>query len=545
VHAVHSSKNVFEPSLADIPCLTQACPERSAVLTLEDLIEQAVRLSLHTLRAKATSGAMSGAINRTTGRILSSFEENRMQSRIFTGVQNTSTMDRYAAQWSDLLLFLLKLAESNASCYTLSIRYLRHLPIIGDCMKRIQTLGEALLAANTKQLSLEGCLREFVDDEEDTPSHASNSSTRQLALQAQDFTDEIDCISFALVRYNWSEAAFASPVVGFVALHTVNGDGDWIRAFQFSSPLSGWIHCMQLWLLGYCLRESRQTQGSHADVEHLIREQCALFLKNSVSSPISELCWWRLLCWTASNDSVLHPVTTVDENCTQINHRSVQLNLETWRQGLRALLTSAHQICEDTLLLNLHEAPEHHVENLMDTPGDLRPGKCFLDDPRNDLQTMQNWLFDRVQASPSLTERFFRTSGEGKLLRESAINHFLLADQKFLRLMSVLIYWTSGLPPRRKELVGAAWCNQESARNLYISYGLMVLITGYYKSEWRIGTRPIARFLSPAVGYLLVRYLIYVPSFVRFLQSCMGSAVNPGFLFWDRDHVWSPDQFGT
>lgn len=138
----------------------------------------------------------------------------------------------------------------------------------------------------------------------------------------------------------------------------------------------------------------------------------------------------------------------------------------------------------------------------------------------------------------------FTPTATSKVLRESAANQYLLADQKFLRLMSVLIYWPSGLPPRRKELVGAAWCNNETARNLYISPGLVALITGYHKSEWRIGTRRIAQFLSPAVGHLLVRYLIYVPSFVRFLQSCMQSALNPGFLFWDRDHVCSADHFG-
>lgn len=46
-----------------------------------------------------------------------------------------------------------------------------------------------------------------------------------------------------------------------------------------------------------------------------------------------------------------------------------------------------------------------------------------------------------------------------KLLRDSTINNYLLAYQKFLRLISVLIYWTSGLPPRRKELIDTAWCD--------------------------------------------------------------------------------------
>jgi hypothetical protein len=72
-------------------------------------------------------------------------------------------------------------------------------------------------------------------EEADENSDCSNTSTKPLALQAKDFLDEIDCISFALVRYNWNEAAFASPVVGFVALHTVNEEGAWIRASHFSS----------------------------------------------------------------------------------------------------------------------------------------------------------------------------------------------------------------------------------------------------------------------------------------------------------------------
>lgn len=80
--------------------------------------------------------------------------------------------------------------------------------------------------------------------------------------------------------------------------------------------------------------------------------------------------------------------------------------------------------------------------------------------------------------------------------RASALNTYLLAEQQFLRLLALLIYWTSGLPPRRKELVGLMWCNQESPRNLFLSHGLMVMVTGYHKSEWRVGTpcvRPIRR----------------------------------------------------
>jgi len=152
------------------------------MLTLEDLIEQVVRLSLHTLRVKVILRVMFEVINRIIDRILNFFKKNRIQFRIFTSVQNINIMNQYATQWSDLLLFFLKLIESNASYYTLFIRYLRHLLIIKNCMKRIQTLKETLLVVNTKQLSFEDCLCEFVDDEENTLSYASNSFIRSLTL---------------------------------------------------------------------------------------------------------------------------------------------------------------------------------------------------------------------------------------------------------------------------------------------------------------------------------------------------------------------------
>ncbi|KAA6406587.1 MAG: hypothetical protein FRX48_09642 [Lasallia pustulata] len=42
----------------------------------------------------------------------------------------------------------------------------------------------------------------------------------------------------------------------------------------------------------------------------------------------------------------------------------------------------------------------------------------------------------------------------------------------------------SGLPPRRAELTGITWCNGETARNIYLHYNLVAVITGYHKSQW-------------------------------------------------------------
>lgn len=92
-------------------------------------------------------------------------------------------------------------------------------------------------------------------------------------------------------------------------------------------------------------------------------------------------------------------------------------------------------------------ASEFHIHNLVDNSADLRHGKCFLDDPRNELQAAQNWLFERVQANPHLRDRFFQIHGDRKLLRESAINNYLLADQKFLRMLQLRAHGRDLLAP--------------------------------------------------------------------------------------------------
>ena len=250
---------------------------------------------------------------------------------------------------------------------------------------------------------------------------------------------------------------------------------------------------MQLWLLAYCVRKWERNRSSDVHLEHIVREQCQQFLVNTNSSPIAELSYWRLLTWTASNDAVRHPVITINNDCTQISHRAITLGIEAWREGLRAMLVSASELLKNTLLLGLDEAPHYPVSMLVDNPSDLRPGKSFLDDPRNELHAVQDWLFRQLQADSQVRGRFFKaipaarhqaqeSTEQSFRIRQSKANAYLLADQRFLRLLSVLMYWTSGLPPRRKELMGIAWCNQETARNVHIFNGMVVFITGYHKS---------------------------------------------------------------
>jgi len=92
-------------------------------------------------------------------------------------------------------------------------------------------------------------------------------------------------------------------------------------------------------------------------------------------------------------------------------------------------------------------------------------------------------------------------------------------------------------------LVGLTWRNfLDIARNVYISDGLLAIVTGYHKSQWRVGNRPVERFLPPIVGDLLVYYFICVTPFVQWVNSSIGEPGLQGYLFSRGGATpWSPD----
>lgn len=88
---------------------------------------------------------------------------------------------------------------------------------------------------------------------------------------------------------------------------------------------------------------------------------------------------------------------------------------------------------------------------------------------------------------------------------------------------------TGGLPPRREELGSITWRNWTTMRSIYVINGMLAIIASYHKSQWRIGSRPVARFLPYAVGSLLLKYLIFVPSFANFSSAAARPAPDPRF----------------
>jgi hypothetical protein len=322
--------------------------------------------------------------------------------------------------------------------------------------------------------------------------------------------------------------------------------------------LSGLIHCAQLLVAEYCMQSfPRDSVGDPTALERAMKVECDRYIVNNQRSPVSELSYWRLVAGHAKHDVVTPPTTSIGPNLTVIEHRDIRLEFDDLRAALVRLLGEARKQLEEVLMHGIPAATHYPVALLQDDPSDIHTGHSFLSNHKNGLSTARDWLVGQVSRNPRLASYFFRqptreSEAPGELptstapglplrVQHSAYNLYMHAHQQFLQMLLVLMHMTSGMPARQRELSEISWKNQELPRNLYISHGLMMIVTGYHKTQRLVGTRPVARFLAPAVGELLLQYLIYVPGFVDFLQFAMKRPVSRGYLFADESgDPWQP-----
>lgn len=484
---------------------------------------------------------------------MNSFDPARSETKPFVGVQELTTLKRYSRNWSQLLLFLIRISQNKEYSRICEIL----LPDRSSLCNKLDTTisaAKALQGVNINGLNYADCCRTVPSSPfASGDSSVDEAGAKQEAIligNAAALNDAVFRLSSELSMIKLEHDVFSSAVVAYSAICTLSPTGAWRSAQEFSPFLSSMIHCMQLWILSYSIDEEKSMRQwtCPPSLQSLVQENCHQFLVNTSPSPVAELSYWRLLSRSASNDSVYHPVTTLNEDCTRVCHLQIDLSLDSWRFALQNTVIQANKILDSSLLFNLKEAPLFPVSLLQDSPSNHLPGQSFLDDPRNNLSDMRDWLFLRFRTSTNLQEQFFHglvSKSQGFRPKLNAFRSYMHSNQLFLQNLAFLIHMTAGLPPRQKELIGLTWCNQETPRNIYIQAGSVVLITSYHKSQWRVGTRPVARYLPVAVGELLVRYLIYVPRFLQFVNQTMQLPPSGAALFHEGGTVWTADMMGS
>ena len=109
----------------------------------------------------------------------------------------------------------------------------------------------------------------------------------------------------------------------------------------------------------------------------------------------------------ASNDAVHMPETTIDLHLMRVQHLHIDLSLEQRRTSLGNQLHTAAGILKHELFLATHITPYYFVDALKDNAEDKVPGSSFFIDPRNQLNVVNDWPFNRLHADSYLLTRYF------------------------------------------------------------------------------------------------------------------------------------------
>ena len=256
-----------------------------------------------------------------------------MQTKPFSPVQEIGTLRRYADVWSSILVYLVSI-ERSEELKQLDEKYWKVDDTVDEGVKQ---LLETYLHREDEQEEdkeykdrVETVEQDEQDEqreesEEEQEEQDEQDEQREESEEEQEEQDEqreeeggrgerlnlderlkqkIRKLSYQLTMSSTSESPFILPVIRYCSLLTVKENGSWMAAVHLTPITSQLIHCMQLWLLDWCLENSR----SRGELRVLVQEKCRDFMLNDTGSPISELSYWRLLTSKASKDTVCSKV---------------------------------------------------------------------------------------------------------------------------------------------------------------------------------------------------------------------------------------------
>ena len=163
-------------------------------------------------------------------RRFNSFEPDRMQSKAFIGVQNIETMQRYSTAWSQLILFLQRIQQSDRETLAVTLLYPDDTlqTLLDDVMASVQAVRQS----GGDDLCIEDCMSNGAD-------HAPD-----LRLHAKALIDAIDALSIRLVKQTYQQDPFSLAVVAYSSLHALDHHGAWRTAAEFRPFLSAIIYCI-------------------------------------------------------------------------------------------------------------------------------------------------------------------------------------------------------------------------------------------------------------------------------------------------------------
>ncbi len=218
-----------------------------------------------------------------------------------------------------------------------------------------------------------------------------------------------------------------------------------------------------------------------------------------------------------------------DRTMELVCFRHMQLQLMQWRDYVNNLNLRCSHMLHDKLLFALLSVDSFPLaRQLRKSWCGAQPDKnfCYKASNKALLAPWRNWLLAHIDTDPvthALTKAQ-HTHASASQWDTYGVQHYLNHMMALLRKLLMLNHMISGLLAHWPELLGVHWCNTKLLRNIFISESFVMLLMAYNRRKWRVNARAMARFLSQAVGNLLVKVIILVLPFARNMRCTLQPA---------------------
>ena len=219
------------------------------------------------------------------------------------------------------------------------------------------------------------------------------------------------------------------------------------------------VYAMQLVMLGHCLQVYREQpiEAPAQDFTAILKTNCQDWVLNDSKGPMAEILRLRLLAIHIAGETVRQAQIRWKDDGQSLIFKDIQFGLRPLQAWIREVLRAANEIMKECLCLGLDDIPVLKPHDWQDNWEESRPGRSFIDDPRNQSrhEGKAQWLYRQILERPPIRQRFFKQDTNGRLiLAPLAADEYEKDVQRFLERLMVLLHVSSGQPGRRPEFIG-------------------------------------------------------------------------------------------
>lgn len=524
--------HLYDIDKADIPAVIELPKQGSEEDRELQLICASVSRVLHSIIQTLASDYNSETkkLNQVNAQLLNSFRRGETSQKPLSRHQNAATITKYISTFQKLCCYFFRVVWGEALQDDLFVVIPHQL----HCAEAVQK--EALKQSDA------GDAGDDLGDSESVVEERQQALDQTLDALVFDF-----CL--ALVQHRLEDRTFDSVTISFCAVLAWDSkEGTWMKISNYSGFLSHLIYLSQVLILQHC--HNLVEEGKASDLRDCIVEQRDRWLLNDCRGPVAELDGLRLLAQRINEATVNEAQIRWYRDGETLAYNDIVYRMQDLREEMAQGLASARRVFYEDLCLGMPGVPVYRVAKLVDNWDARKPGASFITDGRNEdeLAGGAEWLLENLRRHPDLSSTVLHQNAAGEwCVRSDFADQYETSVQRFLEHLLCLVHKGSGQSSRRREFMGMRWCNVPFAkRNIFIHDGYVLFILTYHKmlNQTNASRWPV-RFMLPAVGELLVQFLVMVPPFRRWLKEEVAIPKEVTEYLWakgDSNQPWDGDK---